>query len=72
MPSQRSSGTGETRAAVIRVRAPSGKLKTLTADAVEISGPFVNATGHWRDDPSCRRGTFTWPAHELVEVRWVA
>ena len=42
---QRTDGTSETRAAIIRVRAPSGKLKTLTADTVEISGPFVNATG---------------------------
>lgn len=70
---QRNAAQNSTRgAAVVRVMAPSGKIKTLDAEVVEISGPFVNATGHWRDDPSRRSRTYTWPARQLVEVRWMA
>ena len=68
---QPTDGTGETRAAIIRVRAPSGRLRCFEAETVAVEGPFVSSTGVWRDDQSCRR-SYTWPARQLVEVRWVA
>jgi hypothetical protein len=73
LSAQRTSGTGETHAAaVVRVVAPSGRLRTFEAEKLEVTGPYVNSTGRWRDDPSDQRRTYTWPARQLVEVRWVA
>ena len=34
--------------AIIRVRAPSGRLRVFDADSVEIVDGFVTAIGRWR------------------------
>jgi hypothetical protein len=64
-------GTSETRAAVIRVRAPSGRLRCFEAETVEIVGPYISSTGVWRDDRACRR-SYTWGPSVVLEVRWGA
>ena len=61
---------GGTVPGVVRVRVTSGKVKTLDAVAVAIEGPWVNATGVWRDDPFRQRRSYTFGPRQLVEIRW--
>ena len=64
------SRSGGTIAAIIRVRAPSGRLRCFEAETVEITGPFVNSTGRWRDDRECRRTSDTWGPSAVLEIRY--
>ena len=62
--------SGGTIAAIVRVKAPSGRLRCFEAETVEIVGPYVSSTGRWRDDRECRR-TYTWGPTAVVEVRYM-
>ena len=54
--------------AIIRVRAPSGTLRTFDAVSVEIADGLVTATGCWRGQHQPR--SYTWPRNVLVEIRY--
>jgi len=56
-------------AATIRVRTPSGALRTFEAERVDISSGLVTATGRWRDDRRRRRRAYTWGPRHIVEIR---
>ncbi len=56
-------------AATIRVRVPSGAVRTMDAENVTIHDGLVTAVGHWRHCPERGRLTYTWRAG-LVEIRW--
>jgi hypothetical protein len=58
--------------ATIRVRAPSGRLRTFDAERVEIAGDFVTAVGTWRHDREPVQQRVAWPAARLLEIRWRA
>jgi hypothetical protein len=64
-----SHSSGGTIAAIIRVRAPSGRLRCWEAESVEVSGPYISSTGHWRDDQ--QRRTYTWGPSVVLEVRYL-
>jgi hypothetical protein len=68
---QRNAPQSGTLAAIIRVRAPSGRLRCWEAETVEITGPYVSSTGSWRDDSGRLRRAYVWPASQLVEIRYV-
>ncbi len=56
--------------AIIRVRVPSGALRTFEGERVDIEHGLVTAVGRWRDDRHRRRRRYTWRA-QVVEVRWL-
>jgi hypothetical protein len=56
------------QSATIRVRAPSGALRTFYAEQCEIRDGLVTAEGRWRAD--CQIRAYTWPRRQLVEIRW--
>jgi hypothetical protein len=58
-------------AAVIRVRAPSGRLRTFHAERVGVEHGLTTAVGWWRHDLQRERQVYAWPARQLVEVRYM-
>ena len=60
------------RAAVVRVRRPSGALGTFDAHRVNVDGSFVTATGLWRDDRQRKQRSYTWQPRQIIEIRWQA
>ena len=71
MYTQRSGTCGAPGApATIRVRAPSGALRTFYASQVEICDGLVTAEGRWRSDRPRQLRAYTWPRRQLVEIRW--
>jgi hypothetical protein len=59
-----------TRAAILRVRTPSGRLATFEADHADVDHGIVTATGRWRDDRAKRTRTYSWGQGQVVEIRW--
>ena len=57
-------------AALIRVRTPSGAPRTFQAERVSTDHGLITASGIWRDTRDRGRKTYTWPAAQLIEVRW--
>jgi hypothetical protein len=57
-------------AATIRVRVPSGRVRTFDAERVELSGELVTAVGTWRHDRQPVQQRLTWHAARLLEIRW--
>jgi hypothetical protein len=55
--------------AVLRVRWPSGVLRTFDADLVEVAHGQVTAEGYYRHDRERGRRTITWPARRVLEIR---
>jgi hypothetical protein len=58
-------------AAIISVRTPSGAVRSFEADRVAIENGIVTASGRWRRTRDRRRRHYTWPRHQLVEIRWL-
>ena len=56
-------------AAIIRVKAPSGALRTFVAERVERDHGLVEAVGYWRDDRARKRRAYTWSGRQIVEIR---
>jgi hypothetical protein len=71
MSSQRNAPQGGTHAAIIRVRAPSGRLRTFDAERVEVEHGLATAAGWWRHDLQRQRQVYIWPARQLVEIRYL-
>jgi len=58
-------------AATIRVRVPSGALRTFDAESVTIDCGLVTAAGYWRHCPERGRHTYVWPRRQLVSMRGI-
>ncbi len=56
-----------TRPALLRVRIPSGAIRTFLAEKVEIRDGMVIAVGCWRgSDATLARA---WPTRRVLEIR---
>jgi hypothetical protein len=56
--------------ATIRVRVPSGCVRTFEAESVMIEHGLVTACGYWRRDDEQRRRQYTWPRDRVLEIGW--
>ena len=56
--------------ATVRVRTPSGAVRTWIAESVRVEFGFVTSSGRWANRPY-NPGTRTWSAGQIVEVRHV-
>jgi hypothetical protein len=63
-----SRASGGEAAAVIRVRAPSGRLRAFDAERVEIDNGLVTAVGQFRGDRQRQRRT--WARERVLEILW--
>ena len=57
-------------AAIIRVRTPSGMARTFQAERVDVADGLITAAGIWRGTRDRARKTYTWPAGQIIELRW--